>query len=107
MQVPISNVHVLYEESKFWVSIIGALWAVFGGVQWLKSIKTNDLPHLQAGIDQVQVELKAQTTTIVKSMDNNTDQVKELRQDIKTLTTAMFVPPLSVRAARAAKRKKT
>lgn len=106
MQIQISNAHMLYEESKFWISIIGALWTVFGGVQWLKSIKTNDLPHLQAGIDNVKDELKAQTVTIVKSMDDNTGQVKDLRQDIKMLTTAILAPSLRARAARASKRKK-
>lgn len=74
----------IYNESKFWVAFGGALWSVFKGVQWVKSIKTNDLHHIQLGLDEnsalvkgVRDELKDQTNAVV-------NELREMRQDIRT-----------------------
>lgn len=70
--------HQIYEEGKFWAGAVGALWSVFNLVQWVKSIKENDLHHLQLGVDDVKSGLREQTAAIV-------GELTELRQDIRTL----------------------
>lgn len=91
----------LYNEGKFWIAIVGFLWAIFRGVSWVKSIKTNDLAHLKTGMEDVKTELKTQTNSIVDAVKDNTNEMKELRH---VLITALISPPKAV-AARARKKK--
>lgn len=74
----------VYNESKFWLAFGGALWSVFKGVAWIRSIKTNDLHHIQLSLNEnsdlvrgVRSDLKDQTTSLV-------NEFRELRQDIRT-----------------------
>jgi hypothetical protein len=104
VQVPNSTQYlpILYNEFKFWSAVSGAFWLVFKGVTWVKEIRTNDLVHIQAGVDSLKKEISDQTGSIVKSMVDNTQELKELRRDLFNA----FVAPPRARAARAAKRKK-
>ena len=104
MQLP-SNMHILYEESKFWIGIATAIIGIYRGFEWVKDIRTKDIPGIQAGVNDLKFEITSQTTSLVKATDNNTHELRELRSDIKTLTQAFIVPP-KVRAARARARRK-
>lgn len=95
----------LYEEFKFWGPAVGAIYGFWKIVDWFKLLKTNDLRHIQAGVTDLKDELSKQTKTICDAMATNTDQIKELRSDIKTLTAAFIAPPRA-KAAKAARRKK-
>lgn len=67
----------VYNESKFWLAFGGALWSAFKAITWVKSIKTNDLHHIQGSLDSLHGELGQQTDAIV-------NELRELRQDIRT-----------------------
>lgn len=99
--------HTLYEEFKFWSIVVGGIWGIFRGVEWFKAIREKDLTNIQAGVASLHEELKAQTNHFVGAMQTNTEQIKELRQDFKVLTTAFIAPPNSAKSrVRAARRKK-
>ena len=83
MDLP-NNFPTTYTELKFYVTLLTAAWAVFKGWVWLKSIKENDLAHLQNGIDGVHKELRSQTDQIVAAVSTNTQEMKELRRDLFT-----------------------
>lgn len=105
MQLPnsIQYLPMIYNEFKFWAGFAAAVIAGYSAFQWVKAIRTNDLPHIQAGVQSLTNEMKEQTTSFVKAMDGNTQELKELRRD---LFTALVAPVPKARAARAAKRKK-
>lgn len=67
---------LIYNESKFWIALAGGLWSVFKGIDWIKSIRTNDLHHIQLGVDNLGVKIDGQTRDIV-------NELKEMRQDIR------------------------
>lgn len=94
IQVPGNTIYELiakfYPELKFWGSIGGVFWLLFKGVQWLKTIKTNDLEHIHQGIEQMGTDLKAQTIMLVETQKENSTaiigELKELRADMRSLT---------------------
>ena len=106
MQANIEHLQGVYTELKFWLSLIGALWAVFRGFNWVKEIRTNDLKHIHSGVESLQSDIKDQTASFVSAINNNTNELKELRSDIRTFTTAVVAQPHISRSVRAAKRKK-
>lgn len=77
----------IYPEIKFWGSIGGVFFAISKAINWLKTLKTNDLHHIQLGIDEIGKQMKVQSDTVV-------DELKELRaelhEDLRTLTTAFI-----------------
>lgn len=77
----------VYPEAKFWASIIGGLWMVFKAVNWFKSIKDNDLVHIQEGVNTIHTKLDIQTDAVVK-------ELSEMRNDFRIY----FAPPVSARA---------
>lgn len=93
----------LYTEFKFWSGFAAVVISGYTAFQWVKAIRTNDLPHIQAGVDSLRSEIKDQTHSIVRAMESNTTEVKELRRE---LFTAIVSARPQARAARAAKRKK-
>jgi hypothetical protein len=103
LQNSLQYLPAIYGEFKFWSGFVAVVIAAYGAFQWIKAIRTDDLPHIQAGVSALHSEMKEQTNAFVKAMDANTTEVKELRRD---LFNALVAPPVRARAARAAKRKK-
>lgn len=77
---------MVYDESKFWIALCGGLWSVFKGINWIKTIRTNDLHHIQLGVNDLKTSLDSQTHSIVT-------ELRELRNDFRTL----YVRPSSRR----------
>lgn len=97
----------VYNESKFWVAFAGAIITGYRAVAWVKAIKTNDLHHIQLGLDEnsalvrgVRDELKEQTTSLVS-------ELREMRQDIRTFYPRPRTPRTPLKAAPRKPRKKT
>jgi hypothetical protein len=88
MQSSFSVFHSVYPELKFWASVVGGLWMVFRGINWLKSIKDNDLVHIQLGVNEIKSELKEQTSAVCK-------ELSDLRCDFRT-----YVAPQLIAAKR-------
>jgi hypothetical protein len=90
-----------YTEFKFWGPVIGGIWSVFKLVDWFKAIKTDDLQQIKDGIKNFNVQLdqglQKQTDTIVNSMTVNTNELKELRVDVKMMTSAALTKAARVR----------
>lgn len=81
----------IYNEGKFWAALGGALWSVFKAIAWVRSIKENDLHHLQTGVNDMKDGLNRQTELVV-------GELKELRADFRS-----FSPqPVRARATRKA-----
>ena len=95
MQPQIAEVHstiynffyTLYPELKFWISAGGALWLLFKGVAWIKTIKTNDLTHIHETINATSKQMDKQTSAIVLELR---ELRTELRDDLRSLTTALL-----------------
>ncbi len=104
MQLPIqpNSMHGVFEEGKFWVAMVSAIIATYKGFQWVKDIREKDLVKIQGTIDGLHTELGAQTTAIVKATEANTNELKELRNDMRTL----IIQPALARAAKASRRKR-
>lgn len=81
--------HMLYEESKFWLALGGGLWSVFKGINWVKAIRTNDLHHIQLGVNDLKTGLETQTTAVV-------NELREMRNDFRTF----YVRPSSKRTSK-------
>jgi len=79
----------MYPELKFWGAIGGFFFAVQKGLTWLKTIKTNDLHHIQQSIDLANVGMKEQTASIVGEFK---ELRKELHDDFRALTMALITP---------------
>lgn len=91
----ISNtLQVVYEEAKYWTFFAGIIWGIYKGLDWLKRLKTNDLHHIQLGVNDMKSELQTQTTAIV-------NELKELRSDFKTYYAPQYVIAASPARARA------
>lgn len=90
-----------YNEVKWWAGFLGLLgflggmmYKFFTGVNWVKEIKTNDLHHVQLGLDTMNAglislkeELTKQTSAIHESaMSSATiaSELKEMRNDFRT-----------------------
>jgi hypothetical protein len=67
----------VYNEVKFWSLIGGGIWSSFKVIEWFKTLKTNDLHHVQMGIDDLKALMLDQTTSIV-------NELKELRSDFRS-----------------------
>jgi hypothetical protein len=104
LQSSIQYLPAIYSEFKFWSGFAAVVIAGYTAFQWVKAIRTNDLPHIQAGVDSLKSEIKEQTGSIVRAMDANTTEVKELRREL--FTTLVTATQPRARAARAARRKK-
>lgn len=99
----------VYTEFKFWGPVVGAFWIVFKAYNWVLEIKTKDLCNIQDSIKEFNFELDRgltkQTTEFVNSVSVNTNEIKELRGDIKMLTAAILNQ--NAKAARARKKQLT
>lgn len=104
-----SPVYDFILQVRNWSAIIGVLWSAFQGVQYVKGIKGNDLVHIQQGVENLDKKLKEQTDAIVRGQEEQTKAVvgelKELRTDIRTITTGL-ITPVSVYQPRVARAKK-
>lgn len=99
-----------WDEVKFWLSLLamgGFIWRFLDSV---KQIKTQDLPNLQKGLNQVEIGLNNQTTKLGDklteiSMQNQllTSEFKGLRDDFRVYSIA---PILSAAKAKQTKKKK-
>lgn len=92
-----------FSEIRQWLLVGGIFWSVFKAYTYIKTIKDTDLARIQDGLASTHTELRTQTNSIVDAVVTNTNEIKELRVDIRTLTTAFMAPP---RARAAARRKK-
>ena len=97
-----SEIKAIYEEGKFWSIVATSIVALYKAFQWVKDIREKDLVTIQGKIDGLHTELGSQTTAIVKATDANTNEIKELRNDMRTL----IIQPQLARAAKASRRKK-
>lgn len=84
----------IYTEVKFWIPAISGLWGIFKIVEWVKRIKTNDLHHIQLGLDELRKDVDKQTTQLNANMKDQTDaivnELKESRSDMRTLISALL-----------------
>ena len=84
----------IYDEAKFWGPAVVAIWFVFNAISWIKDLKDNHLAHIQEGINNFNTKLddglQKQTEKIVAASNVNTNEVKELRGDVKLLTSAIL-----------------
>lgn len=107
----------LYTEFKFWTGLIGSLSVIWvlgkkiaTGFDWVKQIRTNDLVHIQAGVDSINTGLDSLNQELVKqtaalhdsSVSNNAiaSELKELRQDFRTFYTPTCSPRKNRHSAR-------
>ena len=93
--------HQIYPEVRWWCSVGGVFFVLYKAVDWIKSIKTNDLANVQVGVvdikdslDKVHDEVKGQTTAVCT-------ELKEMRQEFRT-----YFAPMIATSARSRKRKK-
>lgn len=94
----------LYVEAKYWLAIGGFFFGLFKGVSWVKSIKTNDLAHIQVGVEELNKKVVEQTSSFVQAMEKNTKEITELRGDMKLIIGSLMAVPQPLLAA--ARRKK-
>lgn len=98
----------MYPELKFWGFLGGILWVMFKYTKkvgdWAKDVKDNHLTHIQQNLEKMDVALKEQTTSVSNAMDKQTQsfvgEMKELRADIRGLTTAFIKAPSKPRIRR-------
>ena len=87
MQVATSAIAEFYNELKFWLPAIGFSWAVFKAYTWIRSIKTNDLHHLQLGIEELNQKIDKQTEVLKTEINSQTTslvgELRELRADFR------------------------
>lgn len=90
----------IYSEAKFWLIVIGGIWTIFKSYNkaetWFKTLKENDLHHIHLGVQNLHTELTGQTTAVVKALEAQTNELKELRQDMR----AYRIPSVKVARAR-------
>ncbi len=67
----------LYTEGKFWLSIGGIFFGIYKVIDWFKSLKTNDLAHIQSGVNDLNTKIDHQTVQIC-------DELKGLRSELRT-----------------------
>lgn len=61
---------------------------ITGGIRlllWVKEVKSNHLPHLQAAMEAIPPALDKQTEIIVRALVDNTKEISEQRADIRQL----------------------
>jgi len=91
----------LYPELKFWASFAALIIGGYKGYQWLKAIKTNDLFHIHQSVEALEQSMKQQTKDFQAAMEKQTNsvvgEIKELRADLRTFTSAFIVPPRRAR----------
>ena len=97
-----SDIKAIYEEGKFWVGFATAIIGGYKAFNWIKGIREKDIVDVKQKIDDLHTELGSQTSAIVKATELNTNELKELRMDIRTL----IIQPQLARAAKASRRKK-
>jgi hypothetical protein len=98
----ISNIPAWVEQVKWLISVGGAFWVAFKAYTYV----TTSLGDTQKGVKGIKDELSQQTTALIKAADGQTHELQELRTDVGRMISAMMVPPIRARAARAARRKK-
>ena len=84
----------LYEQIKFWIPIACGMFAVFRGVEWVRSVRTEDIPEIQKSIKGLNDRLDDQTNKIV-------GELKELRADFRILLIPQVQPVMAGVGARA------
>jgi hypothetical protein len=93
----------MYEQSKFWIALVGGLWTVFKAAKWIKEIREVDLVELKEAakkvevdasrhMDQLRLSSELQTSLMVAGLKENTAsivrEICEMRQDFRTFYTA-------------------
>ena len=96
------NILPIVEQSKFFISFGAALWAFFKAYTYV----TKSLSDTTDGVASIKTELTNQTQSIVTATNTQTQEIKNMREDVRLLVQAMVAPPQPARAARAARRKK-
>jgi hypothetical protein len=85
----------LFDEIKFFVSFVGVLWVAFGAYNWVKDALSGTRDDVKA----LKTEVSEQTKSIVHVTEQNTNEIKGLRDDMKLIIGAMM-QPTRARAAR-------
>lgn len=97
----------LYPEIKFWAGLVGGLWAVFNGLNWVKDIREKDLKGLKSDVAIANTELTKQTETIASgfsTLQAVTDRgFRDLRDDFRTF----YMAPDPVMAPARARKSQT
>jgi len=92
-----SLVYTYYPELKFWASFAAIIIGGYKALQWLKSIKTNDLFHIHESVKGIEAGMITQTLALEKGLKEQTqayaNEIKELRADLRGFTNAFIVPP--------------
>lgn len=98
-------------DTKFYLAVMGAVWAASRGFTWVKDIRDKDLKSVQNGVDEVSSEVRQQTsvigtgfTTLSTIMDRG---FQELRSDFRTFYTQPDPIMVPVHARSTRKRKST
>lgn len=85
---------VLAGDYKFWVTVGGIMWGVYKAYDWVKQIRTKDVPDIKEEVKKLSLHLGELGTKV----DNQTNQVvqelKEMRSDFRTFYCAPQPNPL-------------
>lgn len=93
----------LHDQVKFYIAFGTACWSLFKGWNWIQSIKTNDLKHIQDGVGGLQKDISQQTTILNDALKDQTRELQELRQDIRSF----YAPVAQTAMVARARRKRT
>lgn len=94
----LSSILPIFEQGKFFVSFGTALWAFYSAYTYVKQ----SLSDTKDGVASIKTELKDQTQSIVSATNAQTQEIKNMREDVRLMVGAMIAP----RAAKAVRRKK-
>src|SRR5271155_3108131 len=84
----------VYNQIKFWTPILAGSWVMFHAVEWVKSIRTKDIPALQDSINVLNTRVDDQTTKLVT-------ELKEMRSDFRLFASPQFYQTPMLTGARA------
>jgi hypothetical protein len=79
-----SLAHTFYEEAKFWIGIGTAFWILFKAINWVKSIKENDIPHIQNGVNELKTSMESVHTELKEQTSAVVTELKDIKADLRT-----------------------
>lgn len=90
----------IYDQVKYWIFVGGVFFALFEGIRWVKAIKTNDLAHIHSEVGEIKKEINDQTTSFIAAIEKNTNEIRELRGDMKLIIGSLMGIPSQFATAR-------
>ena len=101
MLIP-SSAAPIYDELKWWGTVLGVAWTAFKAFNWVKDMREKDIKGIGDGVSGLKTEIKEQTTQFMSAMNDNTKEIRDLR----TVLTQALIAPMPIAKAARARRKK-